>query len=112
MRLAIDALRICAMKVELQDKRRIDEHEASVVIAQLDCPVKLNEDEKLLLEILARNKSMKAGELYELYYSLAPQPKEERTFRKYMRRLCTLGLTRAIGEKKGRIYEINATSHT
>ena len=104
--LAINVLRTCALRAELRGDRMISEELVNTVINQLDCPARLNDDERLLLEILSKNKRMKAGQLYELYYSLATQPKEERTFRKYMRRLCTLGLVRARGEKRGRIYEI------
>jgi len=33
-------------------------------------------------------------------------PKSERSFRNYMESLCFKGLVKAIGEKRGRIYEI------
>ena len=104
--LAINALRTCALRAELGGERELSEGLVNAVMSQLDCPAKLNEDEKLLLEILSEHKRLKAGSLYEAYYSIAPEPKEERTFRKYMKRLCTLGLVRARGDKKGRVYEI------
>ena len=66
----------------------------------------LNEEKKLILEILKENKRLKGGELYELYCDKTNYPKCERAFRKYTQSLFNEGLISSIGQKKGRIYEI------
>ena len=66
----------------------------------------LNEDCKTILQILDKKKKLPAGELFKLYKINSEFPKSERSFRKYMENLSNQNLVRAIGEKKGRIYEL------
>ena len=101
--LALSLLKTAALNAESQNKNKIDETD----IPQIDCPeLELKQDEKVLLEILEEWKSLPSSRLYAFYREKAKYPKEERSFRNYMRNLCAKGLVKAIGEKSGRVYEI------
>ena len=95
--LGINLLKLAAINAESKGKRAIDESD----IPENDCSTKLSPDEKILLNILRRQKSLPASRLCTLYLQ-----KGERSFRNYMRNLNELGLVKAIGEKRGRTYEL------
>jgi len=67
---------------------------------------KLSRDEKILLRILEKWKSLPASRLYDFYVQNSGHPKGKRSFRNYMENLCSKGLVKAIGDKRGRIYEM------
>jgi Cdc6-like AAA superfamily ATPase len=67
---------------------------------------KLNEHQKILYNILEQKKRMPAGQLYKQYCKSAKEPAGPRAFRYYMAHMCTLGLTKSIGAKKWRVYEL------
>jgi Cdc6-like AAA superfamily ATPase len=103
--LGINALKLAALKAERENKKAIEE--ADIPEINVDCPkVKLSRDEKVLLRILKEWKSLPASRLYDFYVQISRHPKSKRSFRNYMERLCSKGLAKAIGEKRGRIYEI------
>jgi len=103
--LGINVLKLTALKAESENKKAIEE--ADIPIINVNCPhEKLSQDEKLLLNILKEWKSLPASRLYDFYVQNSRHPKGERSFRNYMENLCSKGLVRAIGEKRGRIYEI------
>jgi Cdc6-like AAA superfamily ATPase len=101
--LGINALKLAALRAESRNKKAIEESDLPEIE---DCPIKLSIDEKLLLKILQEWKSLPASRLYELYVQNTRHPKGERSFRNYMENLCSKGLVKAIGEKRGRIYEV------
>ena len=102
--LALVLLKSLALKAESQDKKSLDDVELDY---EVDCQnEKLNRDEKILLNILGEWKSLPSSRLYEFYTEKARHPKSERSFRNYMESLCVKGLVKAVGEKRGRIYEI------
>lgn len=108
--LGINLLKLAALNAENEGKKAIEESDIPEVE---DCPVKLSSDERLLLKILKEWKSLPASRLYDFYVRSLRYPKGQRSFRNYMQSLCLKGLVRAIGEKRGRIYEIvdeNASS--
>jgi Cdc6-like AAA superfamily ATPase len=103
--LGINALKLAALKAESEGKKAIEE--ADIPEINIDCPrVKLSRDEKVLLRILKEWKSLPASRLYDFYMQDSRHPKSKRSFRNYMENLCSKGLAKAIGEKRGRIYEI------
>jgi cell division control protein 6 len=104
--LAISMLKSCALKAEAENKKTIDEIDLEPIIIEHDCPEKLTLDEKILLKILQEWKSLPASRLFAFYREKARIPKGERSFRNYMQALCSKGLVKALGEKRGRIYEI------
>ena len=101
--LGINALKLAALKAESENKKEIEESDIQI---NSDGPIKLSQDEKVLLKILEEWKCLPASKLYNFYIQNVRYPKGERSFRNYMERLCSKGLVKAIGEKKGRIYEI------
>ncbi len=101
--LGINLLKLAALKAESENKRAIEEVDISVIE---DCPPRLNPDEKVLLKILEEWKSLPASRLFDFYVQRARYPKGQRSFRNYMESLCAKGLVRAVGDKRGRIYEI------
>lgn len=101
--LGINTLKISALNAQSKGKKSIEESDLPEIE---DCPVKLSFDEKVLLKILQEWKSLPASRLYDFYLQNAKYPKSERAFRNYMQNLCLKGFVRAIGEKRGRIYEI------
>jgi hypothetical protein len=58
------------------------------------------------LKILQEWKSLPASRLFAFYREKASYPKGERSFRNYMQSLCSKGLVKALGDKRGRTYEI------
>jgi len=101
--LGINALKVASLKAESENKKTIEE--TDIQIAN-DCPPKLKPDEKVILKILEEWKSLPASRLYDFYVQNIRHPKGERSFRNYMENLCSKGLVKAIGEKRGRIYEV------
>lgn len=63
-------------------------------------------DCKKILNILIRKKKLSAGQLFRLYRETSDFPKSQRSFRKYMETLTNCNVVKAVGKKKGRIYEI------
>jgi len=102
--LGINALKVAAFKAESENKKALEESDIPEI--SNDCPPKLSEDEKILLNILKEWKSLPSCRLYAFYRGKARHPKGERAFRNYMQSLCTKNLVKAIGDKRGRIYEI------
>jgi Cdc6-like AAA superfamily ATPase len=104
--LAISMLKSSALKAEAENKGSIDEIDLDSIIIEHDCPEKLTIDEKILLEILKEWRTLPASRVLAFYQEKARNPGCERSFRKYMQSLCSKGLARAVGDKRGRIYEI------
>jgi len=101
--LGVNLLKISAVNAENRGKKAIEESDIPQVD---DCPIRLNVDEKVLLKILQEWKSLPASRLYDFYVQNCRHPKGERSFRNYMESLREKGLVKAIGEKRGRIYEM------
>ncbi len=101
--LGINVLKISALNAQSKGKKSIEDSDLPEVE---DCPVKLSFDEKLLLRILQEWKSLPARRLYDFYVQKTKHPKSERAFRNYMQNLCSKGFVKAIGEKRGRFYEV------
>lgn len=101
--LGLNALKAVALKSESQGKRVIDESDIHI---ENDYPnPKLTTDEKVILGIMQELESLPSSRLYTLYTEKSRHPKGERAFRNYMKSLCSKGLVKAIGEKRGRVFE-------
>jgi Cdc6-like AAA superfamily ATPase len=103
---AISVLRAAAFRAESEGKRSIDEVPLKEILVQHNCPEGLTHDERVIMKILYRRKSLPARELFALYREQASYPKGERSFRKYMQALCVRGLVRALGNGRWRVYEV------
>jgi Cdc6-like AAA superfamily ATPase len=100
---AINALKAAALKAEGENKRTVEEADVQI---ENDCPPKLSIDEKTIVKIMEEWKSLPASRLYDLYVQSSRHPKGERSFRNYMESLNRKGFVKAVGEKRGRVYEI------
>jgi len=101
--LGLNALKAAALKAESEGKHAIEESDVQI---DDDCPnPKLTKDEKTLFEIMQEWKSLPSSRLYMFYLEKSKHPKCERAFRNYMQSLCEKGLVKAVGDKRGRMYE-------
>lgn len=104
--MAISILKALAVKSETGDKYAINETDLEGLLPNVDSLDELNNDERTIYKILSEQKSLPSNALYTAYAECAKHPKCERSFRNYLENLQSKGLVKAIGEKKGRIYEI------
>jgi len=110
-RLAIDSLRVVAERSEkagedeLQD--RFIEDAVSTAQEEIDSKTleKLNDDQKLLYDILKEEEELKAGEIHRRYREQADDPVVKRTVRKYLAKLERLGLIETEGRGRWRVYK-------
>jgi len=106
MMLALNMLRSAALKVESERRKIIEVADLSEQLQNIDEETRLDADEQLLYNIVKEKERIASGELYAIYKQHAFPSKGGRAFRNYMQSLCLKGLVRAIGDRRGRIYEI------
>lgn len=104
--MALAVLRAVALKAESEGKNSIDEVSLEEMLPQTDCLDELSNDERVIFRILSEWKNLPSNRLYAFYAQAAKYPKCERSFRNYMENLCSKGLVKAIGDKRGRVYEL------
>jgi cell division control protein 6 len=104
--LAWSIFKIAASRAQNERKKSIEEIDLGDIFIEHDCPEGLNADEKLILRILQEWKNLPASRLHDFYLQESRHPKSERAFRNYMESLCSKGLVKALGEKRGRTYEL------
>jgi len=112
--LTLSVLRAASLKAENENKTSINEVDLDLMLPQEDCLDELNSDERTIFKILSEQKSIPSNRLYALYAQTVKYPKCERSFRNYMESLCSKGWAKAIGDKRGRVYEVvenNGESH-
>jgi len=102
--LGISTLKVAAFNAENAKKRAIEEGDVPEI--DLDCPEELSKDEKILLKVLQQWKTLSSSRLFTFYRENAKNPKGDRAFRNYMQSLCSKNLVKAMGDKRGRSYEI------
>jgi repressor of nif and glnA expression len=99
-------LKVAALRAQKEKRESIKDVDIKDLLTVDDCPERLNADERLILKILQEWKSLPASRLRDFYIQKSGYPKSERAFRKYMEDLCSKGLVKALGQNRGRIYEI------
>lgn len=104
--IALNVLKAIALKAKNEHRKSIDEVDLDNILLEHDCPERLNADERVIMRILQEWKSLPANRLHAFYVQKSRYPKSERAFRNYMENLCFKGLVKALGEKRGRTYEI------
>lgn len=102
----INALKATALRAQSERRRSIEDIDIKGLLSGYECPGGLNADERLILRILQEWKSLPASRLRDLYVERSRHPKSDRSFRIYMESLCSRGLVKALGETRGRTYEI------
>lgn len=100
--LGISLLKACVAKAESENRKSILESDIPGSIVENP---RLTDDEQTIFEILKDKVRVPASKLYRIYSETAKYPKGTRAFREYMRRLRAMGLVKAVGEKRWRIYE-------
>ncbi len=104
--MGISILRTAALRAEQENQSVIYEKDLEPLLPKVDSLDELSNDERTIFKILEEQKSLPSSALYLTYAEMAKCPKCERSFRNYMDNLASKGLVKAIGEKRGRIYEI------
>jgi len=69
---------------------------------------KLNEDQRIIYEILRTKGKLDSGSLYRAYRREVRDPVADRAYRKYMRKMVELGLVRETGKSRWKVYELLA----
>ncbi len=67
---------------------------------------KLNEDQRIIYEILKRSKTMESGELFNEYRKSVKETIVDRSYRNYMQKMEELGLVKESGSGRWKRYEI------
>jgi len=57
---------------------------------------KLNEHQRIILEILAKRKKMPSGEIYRQYCASVQKPVVDKAYRNYMQKMIELGWIKAV----------------
>lgn len=95
------------LTLALSTLRSVEANGKSTILDEsLQTYTNCNEDHSVILQILKQKDSLPSGELYRLYHEKSEYPKSERSFRNLMQSLNKQGIVRAIGEKRGRSYQI------
>ncbi len=102
----LNILKVAALRAQNEKIGSIEDIDLKDVLSEYDCPEGLNTDERLIMQILHEWKSLSASRLRDFYVKKSRYPKSERAFRNYMENLCSKGLVKALGETRGRTYEI------
>ena len=102
----LSILKVAALRAQNQKRESIQDSDLEGLLSAHDCAEGLNADERLILKILHEWKSLPASRLRDFYIEKCRYPKSERAFRNYMENLCSKGLVKALGEARGRSYEI------
>lgn len=102
----INILKAATMRAQGEKRESIEDTNIDDLISENECIQGLNADETLILRILRKWKSLPASRLLDLYIENSRHPKSERSFRIYLENLCSRSLIKALGETRGRAYEI------
>jgi Cdc6-like AAA superfamily ATPase len=94
-----------ALRAAASKKRCIDDCD----VPEVRIAEELNDDEKIIMDILNELYGLPGGQLYKMYCERTKFPKSERTFRDYMQDLVRKNKVRARGSNKGRVYETIGT---
>ncbi len=111
-RVALEIARRSAIKAEQRNARRIalaDVKAASIEANRLRLGYflsKLNDHQLAIYEILKNRGELDSGSLYRAYRRDVGEPVVDRAYRKYMRKMIELGLVRAKGLGRWRIFEL------
>jgi len=110
-RRAINTLRIAAQKAEQKKQKEIDEKQIKTakpeaIKKQKQKTVeKLNNHQKILLEIIQNDNRINSTNLYEKYREKTEKPKSKRTLRRYLNKMENYNLIKSHGKGKGTAYE-------
>jgi Cdc6-like AAA superfamily ATPase len=102
----LSILKVAALRAQNEKRESIQDSDLEDLFSAHDCTEGLNADERVILKILHEWKSLPASRLRDFYIEKCRYPKSERAFRNYTESLRSKGLVKALGEARGRTYEI------
>lgn len=102
----VSVLRAAALKVETEERSKIEIEDLQRLLPKHREDLDLTEDERVIVGILREKRSVEHRLLYNLYCQSAPSPKQERTFRNYMQRLIAKSLVRMDFSDGSRMYRV------
>ncbi len=111
-RIAINSLRIAAEQAEEQDREKILDEDIDSAVPEAvkndhsESLEKLNDDQRILYDIIKQEEDIKPRELYDRYREEAEEPKVERTLRNYLRKMENYRLIESTGKGTGTKYEL------
>ena len=111
-RIAINSLRIAAEQAEEQDKDKIQNKNIESAVPEAvkndhtESLEKLNDDQRILYDIIKQEEDIKPRKLYDRYREEAEEPKVERTLRNYLRKMENYRLIESTGKGTGTKYEL------
>ena len=111
-RIAINSLRIAAEEAEEQGSEKILDEDVEAAIPeaveqdQSESLEKLNEDQRILYDIIKQEDKIKPRDLYDRYSEKADEPKVERTLRNYLRKMENYRLIESTGKGTGTKYKL------
>jgi len=111
-RIAINSLRIAAEQAEEEAREKILNEDIYSAVPEAvendhsESLEKLNEDQRILYDIIKKQEEIKPRELYDQYRDKANEPKVERTLRNYLRKMENYRLIDSKGKGTGTKYEL------
>lgn len=111
-RIAINSLRISAEEAESAGQEKILDKDIESAIPeavkqdQSESLEKLNDDQRILYDIIKQEGEIKPRELYDRYREAAEEPKVERTLRNYLQKMENYRLIESTGKGTGTKYEL------
>ena len=111
-RVGLEILRRAGKKAEDKNLKRVTIEEIKQAVIEARrlkssySASKLNEQQKIIYEILGKKKRMPSGLLYREYCRLTKNPVVNRAYRNYIKRMVELGLVKAEGFGRWKSYEV------
>ena len=111
-RIAINSLRIAAEQAEEKGLERIRNEDIESAVPEAvekdhsESLEKLNDDQRILYNIIKKENEIKPRKLYDRYREEAKEPKVERTLRNYLRKMENYRLIESKGKGTGTEYEL------
>ncbi|MFB6242435.1 MAG: Cdc6/Cdc18 family protein [Candidatus Nanosalina sp.] len=112
-RIAINSLRIAAEAAEDAGREEITDEDIeaavpeAVQLDQSESLEKLNDDQRVLYDIIKEEGEIEPRELYDRYREEAEEPKVERTLRNYLRKMENYRLIESTGKGTGTEYKLS-----
>jgi Cdc6-like AAA superfamily ATPase len=110
-KLGVLILQKAAVKAEAKRLTEIQQQLIDETVMEIQCcqthqtmPV-LNDHQRILMHILEQRRMMMSGQLYREYVANVAKPVGDRAYRKYMQQLKRLGIVKAIGKGRWKMYK-------
>lgn len=109
-RVGIEILRVAAQRATQQGLDTISDAVIETSVSEAKSEIqqrnieKLNEDQRVLYNIITEEQEVAPSDLYEQYRERVDEPKTDRMVRNYLRKMERYNLIKAVGENRGRTY--------